>query len=79
MSIFGRLSTADKAYDFNLVTIVHDRRVVLRPLKHDAIVFDSDTPRIDIEPFQQCADRKRFGDLLEVAVQPDLQRVVLRC
>jgi len=50
----------------------------MRPLKHDAVVFDSDTPRIDVEPFQQRADRKRFGDLLEVAVQPDLQRVMLR-
>ncbi len=68
------LPAANEVNDFYFVTLVHHGRVVMHPLQDDAVVFDRDTPPVNVEPVEEHTDRERLGEPMDVTVQQDLQQ-----
>ena len=65
----GVAPAADEIDDLDLVAIAHERRRKRVALDDDHIVFDGNTPRIDVQPFEQLLHGQRLLEIVRVPVE----------
>jgi hypothetical protein len=73
------LSSTNEIDDFDLVPLVDRGTLVTAPFDDLEIELDGDTPRVDVQPFQQSGDGQGFGDFVWLAVQADRHAAAATC
>ena len=73
------LSSTHEIDDFDLVALGDGGTLVTAPFDDLEIELDGDTPRVDVQPFQQSCDGQGFGDLVWLAVQADRHAAAATC